>query len=227
MDLFAAAPFPTLPIRSDGVEAGTVSERMAAQSEELSDESLLSQVCKGNGEALAALFTRYAHVTRGVAVRILRDTAEAEDLSQDLFIFIQRKCAIFDSSKSSARSWIIQMAYHRAIERRRYLTTRQFYSRGDEDGMRNTVVGVPTDESDYSAEAVFGRNGLEKVFETLSEDQRETLRLYFFEGYTLAEIAVKLGQPHANVRHHYYRALGKLRKQMFGTTVRVIEPHGK
>ena len=119
------------------------------------------------------------------------------------------------------------MAYHRAIERRRYLTSRQFYSHGDEQGMRNSVVGVPTDETDYSAEVVFGRNGLEKVFESLSGDQRETLRLYFFDGYTLAEIAEKLSQPYANVRHHYYRGLEKLRKQMFGTNVPVAEPHGK
>jgi RNA polymerase sigma-70 factor, ECF subfamily len=191
------------------------------------DEALIASVCSGNGEALSRLFQRYALLVRSVASRILRDTAEAEDLVQDLFIYLQRRCAIFDSSKSSARSWIVQMTYHRAIERRRYLTTRQFYSRRDEEGMRNAVVGVPTDESDYSAEAVFGRNGLEKVFKSLSEDQRETLRLYFFEGYTLAEIAAKLDQPHANVRHHYYRGLGKLRKQMFGNTVRVAEPHGK
>ncbi|HXA76824.1 MAG TPA: sigma-70 family RNA polymerase sigma factor [Candidatus Acidoferrales bacterium] len=191
------------------------------------DETLIAWVCTGDREALACLFQRYALLVRGVASRILRDTSEAEDLVQDLFIFIQRKCVIFDSSKSSARSWIVQMTYHRAIERRRYLTTRQFYSRGDAEGMRDKLVGIPTDESDYSAEAVFGRNGLEKVFETLSEDQRETLRLHFFEGYTLAEVATKLGQPHGNVRHHYYRALGKLRKQMFETTVRVTEPHGK
>lgn len=189
-------------------------------SEDISDESLLSQVCNGNGEALAVLFERYARLTRSVAVRILRDQAEAEDLVQDLFLFIQRKCSIFDSSKSSARSWIIQMAYHRAIERRRYLTTRQFYSNPTEH-VREGLVGKPTDESDYSAEAVFGRNGLEKLFESLSEDQRETLRLYFFEGCTLAEVAAKRGQPHGNVRHHYYRALAKLRKQMFGATVRV------
>jgi RNA polymerase sigma-70 factor, ECF subfamily len=159
--------------------------------------------------------------------RILRDPAEAEDLVQDLFIFLQRKCAIFDSSKSSARSWIIQMTYHRAIERRRYLTTRQFYARGSDEALCNRVVGVPTDESDYSAETVFGRNGLKLAFESLSEDQRETLRLYFFEGYTLAEIAVKFGQPHANVRHHYYRGLEKLRREMFGTTLRVVEPNEK
>jgi RNA polymerase sigma-70 factor, ECF subfamily len=191
------------------------------------DELLIARVCTGDNEALAVLFQRYARLTQSVAIRILRDKAEAEDLVQDLFIFIRRKCVIFDSSKSSGRSWIIQMAYHRAIERRRYLATRRFYSRDDAELIRDDVVGVTTNESDYSAEAVFGRNGLEKLFETLSEDQRETLRLHFFDGYTLSEIAVRLGQPHANIRHHYYRGLGKLRKQMFGTTVRAGEPSGK
>ena len=195
--------------------------------EGIRDEILLTQLQSGNQEALGCLFERHKQVVRGIAFRILRDAAEAEDLVQDLFMFIQRKCAIFDSSKSSARSWIIQMAYHRAIERRRYLTTRHFYSRDDGERLHNQAVGTPTSESDYSAEAVFGRNGLEKVFETLSEDQRETLRLHFFEGFTLAEIAVKLGQPHGNVRHHYYRGLDRLRKQMFETTVRVAESDGK
>ena len=194
---------------------------------DVSDENLLARVCTGDLEALAGLFERYAGVVRGIAFRILRDSAEAEDQVQELFIFLQRKCGIFDSSKSSARSWIIQMAYHRAIERRRYLTVRQFYARQDQDGIERQAVGIPTSESDYSAEAVFGRNGLEKLYETLSSDQRETLRLYFFEGYTLAEIATRLGQPHGNVRHHYYRALEKLRKQMFGTTVRAVETNEK
>jgi RNA polymerase sigma-70 factor (ECF subfamily) len=210
-----------------GTDPKLVKGKSVALLPDPTDEALIASVCVGNGEALSSLFQRYALLVRSVASRILRDSAEAEDLVQDLFIYLQRRCAIFDSSKSSARSWIIQMTYHRAIERRRYLTTRQFYSRRDEEGMRTAVVGVPTDESDYSAEAVFGRNGLEKVFKSLSEDQRETLRLYFFEGYTLAEIASKLDQPHANVRHHYYRGLGKLRKQMFGNTVRVAELHGK
>jgi RNA polymerase sigma-70 factor (ECF subfamily) len=196
------------------------------KSTHLADEILIERVCLGDMEALGCLFQRYALLVRGVAARILRDATESEDLVQDLFIFIQRKCAIFDSSKSSARSWIVQMTYHRAIERRRYLTTRQFYA-GVAEHVRSEAVGKPTDESDYSAEAVFGRNGLEKFFEALSEDQRETLRLHFFEGYTLVEVAAKLGQPHGNVRHHYYRALDRLRKQMFGTTVRIAERYAK
>jgi RNA polymerase sigma-70 factor (ECF subfamily) len=164
---------------------------------------------------------------RNIAARILGDGSEAEDLVQDLFLFIHRKSAVFDSSKSSARSWIVQMAYHRAISRRRYLVTRQFYTHKEVEGIAEQLVGVATTENDYSAEVVFGRNGLEKVMEALSEDQRETLRLHFFEGYTLAEISQKLGQPHGNVRHHYYRGLAQLRKHMSGSNVRVVERYGK
>jgi RNA polymerase sigma-70 factor (ECF subfamily) len=187
----------------------------------------MARVRMDDMEALALLFKRYGNVLRAVSFRILRDTAETEDLIQDLFLFMQRKRAIFDSSKSSARSWIVQMACQRAIERRRYLITRQFYAREGIQGKANEVVGTATIESDYSAEAVFGRNGLGKVMESLSQDQRETLRLYFFEGYTLLEVSEKLGQPHGNVRHHYYRGLAQLRKQMSGSNVRVAEQYGK
>jgi RNA polymerase sigma factor (sigma-70 family) len=57
--------------------------------------------------------------------------------------------------------------------------------------------------------------GVQKLFSGLSENQRLTLRLYFFEGYTLEEIAAKLGHTQANVRHYYFRGLEKLRKQIF------------
>jgi RNA polymerase sigma-70 factor (ECF subfamily) len=205
-----------LPLRMSSEESATVpiSARVPALLENVCDESLVARVGAGDVDALGTLFERYARLTRSVALRILRDAAEAEDLVQDLFLYIQRKCGIFDSAKSSARSWIVQMAYHRALDRRRYLKSREFYAQPyfQSDG---ETVGKPTDESDYSAEAVFGRNGLDKIVNALSADQRETLRLHFFEGYTLQEISEKLAQPLGNVRHHFYRALDKLRKQMF------------
>lgn len=193
----------------------------------LTDEALLERLQTGEQEPLGCLFQRYARVIRHVAARILRDDSEAEDLVQDLFLFIQRKCTIFDSSKSSARSWIIQMAYHRSIERRRYLTTRQFYAQTEFGSSTAHMVGTPTAESDYSAEAVFGRNGLSKVLKSLTDDQRETLCLHFFDGYTLAEISQKSGQTLGNIRNHYYRGLDKLRKQMVGNTVPIEDRHEK
>ena len=225
MDSWVAPKFPLLPLSETWNEGQDLV--MVQATRELSDEVLLTQLAEGNQEALGGLFERYARVVRGVAARILRDAAEAEDLVQDLFLFLQRRCAIFDSSKSSARSWIVQMTYHRAIERRRYLATRRFYSHTEVGNTASHVVGNPTGQNDYSAEAVFGRNGLNKVFESLSEDQRETLRLHFFDGYTLLEISQKLGQPLGNVRHHYYRGLDKLRKQMFANNVPVDQRHGK
>jgi RNA polymerase sigma-70 factor (ECF subfamily) len=223
----AATRFPALPLSKEIADRTSISiEHFPAQLEG-SDEVLLTHVAQGDQEALGCLFQRYGRLLRSIAARILGDGSEAEDLVQDLFLFIHRKSAIFDCSKSSARSWIVQMAYHRAISRRRYLVTRQFYTHTDVEGVGEQVVGVATIENDYSAEAVLGRNGLEKVMEALTVDQRETINLHFFEGYTLAEISEKLGQPHGNVRHHYYRGLALLRKQMSGSNVRIVERHGK
>lgn len=212
MEDFLAARFPCLLPQAEA-GSGVPSPREPI---EISDEYLLSRLSVGDIEALTLLFNRYVRVVRHIGRRILRDDSEADDLCQDLFLFIQRKCAIFDSSKSSAGSWIVHMTYQRAIERRRRLATRQFYKCEDLQSSAGHVVAMPTTENDYSPEAVFGRNGLEKILGGLSEHQRETLRLYFFEGYTLAEISAKLGQPLGNVRNHYYRALDKLRRQMFG-----------
>lgn len=114
------------------------------------------------------------------------------------------------------------MTYQRAMERRRRLAVRCFYTREDLQGDASRLVAIPTIEDDYSPNTVFGRNGLEKVLNALSDDQRETLRLFFFEGYTLSEISAKLGQSLGNVRNHYYRALDRLRKQMFRRNVRSV-----
>ena len=211
MGSFLTTRFSYLPTQT---EADT-SVPAAVEPRKVSDEYLLSRLRARDGEALALLLVRCAKIIRDIGRRILRDDSEADDLVQDLFLFLERKCAIFDSSKSSARSWIVQMAYQRAIERRRYLAARHFYARSESQDYVERVVGKLTIEDDYSPEAVFGRNGLQKVFAALSDDQRETLRLYFFDGYTLAEISGKLGQSLGNVRNHYYRGLEKLRDQMF------------
>jgi len=221
VDSSTTARFPALPPSLvEARESLHSADRKAVP--EPPDGVLLSRITSGDNEALGLLFRRYARPIRSIGRRILRDDSEADDFVQDLFLFIQRRSSVFDSSKSSAASWIIQMAYQRAIERRRRLATRHFYKREDLQSSASHLVGIPTTEHDYSAEAVFGRNGLEKLLGALSEDQRETLRLFFFEGYTLAEIGAKIGQPLGNVRNHYYRGLDKLRKQMFGDKVRGI-----
>jgi RNA polymerase sigma-70 factor (ECF subfamily) len=124
---------------------------------------------------------------------------------------------MFDPSRGPARFWILQMTYHRAIARRRYLNSRHFYTRVDLDEVGRELAGPPTDSSRFidSAHGLQGREGIGRFFAELSEDQRETLRLFFVDGYTLTEIAMKLNQTRGNVKHHYFRGLEKLRKHFF------------
>jgi RNA polymerase sigma-70 factor (ECF subfamily) len=110
------------------------------------------------------------------------------------------------------------MAYRRAISRRRYLTTRHFYTRLDLDGTASELADpqASAGQLEDSIDARLGNGGLQGVFEALSENQRQTLRLFFIEGCTFDEIAAKLGQSRGNVKHHYFRGLDRLRKQLFG-----------
>jgi RNA polymerase sigma-70 factor (ECF subfamily) len=184
----------------------------------VSDEVLMAQICEGSREALAMLFRRYARIVRGVAYRVLRDASEADDLIQDIFILIHRSCKTFDSSKGAARSWILQITYRRAISRRRYLTSRHFYSRLDlEDAPEpaGDLAGQGGTQND-AIDRLIGQEALQKIFAELSDDQQKTLRLFFYDGYTFDEIAKQLGQTAGNVSHHYYRGLEKLRKHIFG-----------
>ncbi len=182
----------------------------------VSDETLMGRIQGGNREALGVLFQRYARLVRGLALRILRDHSEADDLLQDLFLFVYRKSSIFDPLKCSARSWIVQMTYQRAIDRRRYLHSRHFYTRLDLNGAADLPDArlEGREEGDTFCQLV-GNTTIQGLLDTLTEDQRNTLSLHFFEGYTFGEIAVKLDQSLGNIRNHYYRGLDKLRKQMF------------
>jgi RNA polymerase sigma-70 factor (ECF subfamily) len=183
-----------------------------------SDEALMALICEGDKEALASLFRRYARIVRGVAYRVLRDTSEADDLLQDIFLLIHLKCSLFNASRGPARFWILQMTYHRAIARRRYLNSRHFYTRVDLDDMERDLADSASLQ--VSGDGLLGNSGLKRIFDSLTEDQRQTLRLFFVEGYTLTEIATKLSQTRGNVKHHYFRGLEKLRKQFFDGKLR-------
>jgi RNA polymerase sigma-70 factor (ECF subfamily) len=199
-----------IPENQDRAVDSNVSETI------LSDEALMAEVCLGGREALAILFRRYARVVRGVALRVLKDGAEADDLVQDVFLLIHRLCRAFDSSKASAQFWILQMTYRRAISRRRYLHSRHFYTHVELDEQSFELAERRCGHSDDAVDSILAELDLQKMFGALSEDQQKTLRLHFIEGYTLDEIAKMLGQTKGNVRHHSFRGLERLRRQIFG-----------
>jgi RNA polymerase sigma-70 factor, ECF subfamily len=173
---------------------------------EVSDQQLLAMISGGQQEALAVLFRRHARAVRKVAYRILRDGTEADDLLQELFLFLFKKAHLFNAEKSPAASWIIQMTYHRAIDRRRYLEVRHHYDSQEllEDQLLTTDGQVGLNE-------LAGTVLLNSLRRELSGEQRQILELHFFEGYSFREIADKTGLSMGNVRNHYYRGMERLR----------------
>ena len=210
----AVIRFPVLPLSNATHEDSAQSQSTVDET----DETVMARICEGDEQALAALFRRYARIVRGVAFKVLQDISEADDLLQDIFLLIHRDCGKFDASKGSARFWILQITYRRAISRRRHLTSRHFYTHGElepiAEKLPDPIAGVQPFER--SLEAALGKATAHKAFEALSENQRFTLRLFFFEGYTLDEIAAKLGQSRAIVKQHYFRGLNRLRRHIFG-----------
>jgi RNA polymerase sigma-70 factor (ECF subfamily) len=211
---FPTSRFPALPISREKADSRPVVDTTQQTPKELTDETVLAQISAGDQEALAILFRRYARLVWSVAERIVRNKAEADDLLQDVFLLIQRRASVFDSSKGTARSLIVHMTYQRALSRRRYLNARHFQSSIEAEENAASIAAPAAHFYDESIEAHFGRERLREALEGLSEVQRETLRLYFFEGYSFIEIGECLGQSAGNVKHHYYRGLERLRRHL-------------
>lgn len=174
----------------------------------MSDEELVLRLEAGDYSAVDPLFDRHASVIFRIGLRILHDRGEAENLVQDVFLHLCEKAKGFDARLGSARTWVIQIAYRRAFDRRSYLSRRKFYDGTDLQLLANTL-GVGSEDALAN---LLTADELRAGFESLSDMQRATLEMYFFEGLDLREISSRLNQSLENTRHFYYRGLERLRR---------------
>jgi RNA polymerase sigma-70 factor (ECF subfamily) len=178
---------------------------------DLSDEDVMEQLRQGHPDALPILFDRFYKLVLKIALRILRDPGEAEDLMQDVFFEIFNKAGQFDPAKGNAKTWIFQYAYHRSLNRRQYLALRSFYDRHQITEREISEFNSP-DVSWRGLTFREWRRVIEQGLATLNAKQRKTLELACFQGLLLSEIAERTRESLPNVRHHYYRGLEGLRK---------------
>jgi RNA polymerase sigma-70 factor (ECF subfamily) len=189
--------------------------RHATQKEERgpvppTDEELMARLKENDSECLRLLFARFSRLVMGIALRILRDRGEAEEIVQDVFVYLHEKALLYDEGKGSARQWVVQLAWHKSLTRRQYLTRRAFYAGTDIESLDDTLLGQT--DLDREVEARLNHVQLEKAFEELPESQRRTLALFYFEGLELREISESMNESLSNIRHYYYRGLQRLRK---------------
>jgi RNA polymerase sigma-70 factor, ECF subfamily len=189
----------------------------------LSDEGIMAEIQAGNGDAFTVLFDRYHRLVLVTALRIVRDVAEAEEVTQSVFLEIYRAAGQFDPARGSLKVWLLQFAYHRSINRRNYLALRQFYDR------RDIQEAVHWEQGETAVPRLASQEAACLVDETLSilnEPQRRTIRMVFFEGMTLKDVAARTAESLSNVRNHYYRGLDRLRHRFCAQPAQVRQDAG-
>jgi len=172
----------------------------------LSDEKLMQFLKCGRQDALTVLFDRYHHLVFSIALRIVRDPGEAEEVVQIVFLDIFRTAANFDPRKGILKGWLLQFAHHGALHRKRHLVANHFYHWEELEAVLESGASVPL--AGESPELV---RLAEEMLGELKARQRAVLELTYYEGLTAEEIAERLGESVHAIRHDLYRGLAALR----------------
>ncbi len=176
------------------------------------DDSLVEEIQCRRQDAVEHFFDRHYRTVLHIALRIVRDDGEAQDVVQDVFFQFIQNLELFDRAKGTPRTWLMAIAYHRSLDRRHYLNLRHFYDRVEIDPLKHGILanGNPA----YFAPRLIGEEKVEGLLASLTDAQRNTIRLYCFDGLTFREISERSGETLSNTRHHYYRAIEKIRQHL-------------
>jgi RNA polymerase sigma-70 factor (ECF subfamily) len=178
----------------------------------LSDERLMAHLGAGHGDAVAVLLDRYSRLVLSVASHIIHEHAEAEDLTQEIFVELCKTAAQFKADKGTAKMWIIRLAYRRSLNRRRHLKFRNSHLLQDMGELENTPSSEFVDIQALSTNE--SRQLVRQMLASLDAAQRRILELVYFEGLSMHDVAERTGDSFDSVRHRYYRGMRKLRELM-------------
>lgn len=159
-------------------------------------EELLGRVARGDERAFEALYDVVAARVYGLARRILRDPAQAEEVAQEVLVEVWRTASRFDASKGSATSWIFTIAHRRAVDRVRSEQA------GADRLQRVATIETPYDDVVEEATARLEKTQVRRCLAGLTELQREAITLAYYGGYTYREVAdlLKTGLPAIKTR---------------------------
>ena len=181
--------------------------------EPLTDSALVARCAGGDESALAALYDRYSSVAYGLAMRIVRDAALAEDVVQEAFLAAWRGASRFDESRSKVSTWLLSLVHHKAVD----------VVRREEARPKPASEDAPErpDDADVAREVVRADDAaaVRRALVQLTAPQRQVLELAYFGGLTQSELAEHLGEPIGTIKSRTHAALGRLRELLDGAGV--------
>jgi RNA polymerase sigma-70 factor, ECF subfamily len=180
----------------------------------LSDQAALARIARGEHEALAELYDRHSRRVYSLALRIVQDRSEAEDVVQDVFTQAWTQAARYDTARGAVAAWLLNMARSRAIDRLRAKRARPDNTADENAGLNTPDPAIPADMQLLSSEQV---TRLKSALQELPLLQRLALELAYYEGLTHTEIADRLEQPLGTVKTRIRQAVIRLRESLAGS----------
>jgi RNA polymerase sigma-70 factor, ECF subfamily len=184
---------------------------VAADIRNLADEEVMQLVGEGSPRALELLFDRHGGAAFSLAYRMVGDRVAAEDISQEAFLSIWRSRMRYDPSRGSVRTWVLGIVHNRAIDALR---------RGASYERRKEQLDVveerheAPERTDVEAARREEARSVRSALDTLPADQRRTIELAYFGGFSHSQIAELLDEPIGTIKGRMRLGLGKLRDQL-------------
>jgi RNA polymerase sigma-70 factor (ECF subfamily) len=178
-----------------------------------SDRRALEGMARGEHGALAELYDRHGRLVYSLALRVLRDQGDAEDVVQDVFSQAWRQASRYESSRGPVVAWLMNLARSRAIDRLRSRRARPETGADDAEVARMPDLAPPIDDQLALSDQA---ERIRAAVEQLSLLQRVAIELAFYEGLTHVEIAERLELPLGTVKTRIRQGLSKLKERLAG-----------
>ena len=175
------------------------------------DGELVRRMSRGDKSACAALYDRFSRPLYSLALRILNDKSEAEDVVQEVFLALWEKAGTFEADRGSAFGWAVTLTRNRAIDRLR--TRRRRSTLLSESFVEDLPGGQSAIDPDSADDLMFKEKSVavRAALASLPPDQLRAVELAYFSGLTQQEIASRLSEPLGTVKARIRRGLIKLR----------------
>ena len=186
--------------------------------DEVSDARLVTSIARYSEVALAEVYRRHGRAVYGLARRVLQDAAEAEDVTQEVFLRLWREPDRFDPERGSLRSFLLAQSHGRAVDAVRSASSRR--AREARDAARTARA-----EYDMQHEAwdLALADQVERAMGELSDDERRAIQLAYFDGRTYREVAQVLEQPEGTVKSRIRSGMRRLRDALVDAGVRGVD----
>ena len=186
--------------------------------DEVSDARLVTSIARYSEVALAEAYRRHGRAVYGLARRVLQDAAEAEDVTQEVFLRLWREPDRFDPERGSLRSFLLAQAHGRAVDAVRSTSSRR--AREAREAARTARAGY---DMQHEAWDLALADQVASAMGGLSDDERRAIELAYFEGHTYREVAQVLDQPEGTVKSRIRSGMRRLRDALVDAGVRGVD----